>query len=422
VRVRGTTSTRQNLRIESDKPVTVTARSTRADGTQEPARKLTVEGAAFLRNGVNFPGVLSLTSMPGARTGSTPRTGARTEAVPATTGSWRAYPFSQPGGVAVDVGLTGGGTFRSTGGSFIRGVDNFLNTNLTDRRSVDVGGDSGFVGGMVNIWQVSPGQRWFLQTGVNVPVSSSSSANQTGLNTGALGGANGDATFNVEYDWMVPIFAGISGPISTPNMRNPFQVFQDPRWRIGGGGIISHGSVSISGVDGAARTPFSASESFTDFDPGFLVGLRGGIGGGWIAGADLTVTWRGDKDVTAPSNTPGFVQSYTGHLEGGVDANLQFSLSYTLGGRGMAPAGGQTFLSDARVKRDVVALARLDSGLGLYRYRYTFSDQLYVGVMAQEVEAVRPDAIVHGRDGYLRVDYGRLGLRLQTWEQWQATH
>jgi hypothetical protein len=45
------------------------------------------------------------------------------------------------------------------------------------------------------------------------------------------------------------------------------------------------------------------------------------------------------------------------------------------------------------------------------------SDQLYVGVMAQEVAAIAPDAVRRGADGYLRVDYARLGLHLQTWNE-----
>ena len=54
------------------------------------------------------------------------------------------------------------------------------------------------------------------------------------------------------------------------------------------------------------------------------------------------------------------------------------------------------------------------------RYRYTWSDEVYVGVMAQEVAAVRPDAVVRGQDGLLRIFYDRLGLTLQTWSQWSA--
>ena len=81
-----------------------------------------------------------------------------------------------------------------------------------------------------------------------------------------------------------------------------------------------------------------------------------------------------------------------------------------------------SMLSDIRVKRDVAPLGRIEGGLGLYRYRYLWSERLYVGVMAQEVAVVRPDAVHKGRDGYLRVDYARLGRRLETWEAWRATH
>jgi hypothetical protein len=86
--------------------------------------------------------------------------------------------------------------------------------------------------------------------------------------------------------------------------------------------------------------------------------------------------------------------------------------------------GGQcSFLgpSDIRLKRDIVEIARLDNGIGIYRYRYVWSDQVYVGAMAQEVEKIAPDAVFHGADGYLRVAYARLGLRLQTWEEWTAS-
>jgi opacity protein-like surface antigen len=77
--------------------------------------------------------------------------------------------------------------------------------------------------------------------------------------------------------------------------------------------------------------------------------------------------------------------------------------------------------SDLRLKRDVALVGRLDNGLGLYRYRYLWSDTVYVGVMAQEVALLRPDAIVRSRsDSYLRVDYARLGLKLMTLSDWDA--
>jgi outer membrane immunogenic protein len=77
--------------------------------------------------------------------------------------------------------------------------------------------------------------------------------------------------------------------------------------------------------------------------------------------------------------------------------------------------------SDIRLKRDIALIGRRGDGLGLYRYRYLWSDTVYVGVMAQEVALVRPDAIVRDAlDDYLRVDYGRLGLKLMTLREWDA--
>ena len=40
--------------------------------------------------------------------------------------------------------------------------------------------------------------------------------------------------------------------------------------------------------------------------------------------------------------------------------------------------------------------------------------------MAQEVEGVLPEAVTRGRDGYLRVYYEKLGLKLRTYRDWLA--
>ncbi len=41
--------------------------------------------------------------------------------------------------------------------------------------------------------------------------------------------------------------------------------------------------------------------------------------------------------------------------------------------------------------------------------------------MAQEVQAVRPDAVTRGSDGYLRVFYDRLGLKFESYDAWLAS-
>ena len=65
-------------------------------------------------------------------------------------------------------------------------------------------------------------------------------------------------------------------------------------------------------------------------------------------------------------------------------------------------------------------LGRLDNGLGFYRFSYNGSDKAYVGVMGHEVQSVRPDAVLRGSDGFLRVRYDRLGIQMQSYEDWVA--
>src|SRR5262245_29669166 len=82
--------------------------------------------------------------------------------------------------------------------------------------------------------------------------------------------------------------------------------------------------------------------------------------------------------------------------------------------------GGGRHRSDLRLKEDVVPLVRLDNGLELYRFRYNVRDRTAsVGVMAQEVWTLEPSAVWRARDGYLMVDYDRIGLKFLTWREWQ---
>jgi hypothetical protein len=138
------------------------------------------------------------------------------------------------------------------------------------------------------------------------------------------------------------------------------------------------------------------------------VGVQMPLPMGWLPGARIGVEF----DHVFVSNTDVTLGTLPTRL---VGANLSQDIN-KLAARMTLP------LSDIRLKRDIVRVARLDNGMDLYRYRYLWSDQLYVGVMAQEVAAITPDAVMRGADGYLRVDYARLGLRMQTWEEWLALH
>lgn len=88
------------------------------------------------------------------------------------------------------------------------------------------------------------------------------------------------------------------------------------------------------------------------------------------------------------------------------------------GGRG---GGGGGRRSDLALKHDVVQLGYLDNGLGYYRFSYLGSNRMYVGVIAQEVQSVMPGAVTRGADGYLRVDYHKLGIKFRSYWDWLAS-
>jgi len=73
-------------------------------------------------------------------------------------------------------------------------------------------------------------------------------------------------------------------------------------------------------------------------------------------------------------------------------------------GTGLGIAG--LFVSDARLKRDIVPVGHYGRHR-TYRYRYVFDDREQFGVMAQEVEAIQPEAVIN-IGGVKFVDYGAL--------------
>jgi hypothetical protein len=69
--------------------------------------------------------------------------------------------------------------------------------------------------------------------------------------------------------------------------------------------------------------------------------------------------------------------------------------------------------SDIRFKEDIQRIGTNHLGLGVYRFRYKGLSGVWEGVMAQEVAVMHPTAIRHLPQGYMAVDYARLGLDLK---------
>lgn len=64
--------------------------------------------------------------------------------------------------------------------------------------------------------------------------------------------------------------------------------------------------------------------------------------------------------------------------------------------------------SDERLKEDVVQVGMTNDGLPIYRYRMKGGGPVKMGVMAQDVEKVKPSAVKQDRQGFKMVDYARV--------------
>lgn len=91
------------------------------------------------------------------------------------------------------------------------------------------------------------------------------------------------------------------------------------------------------------------------------------------------------------------------------------------GGDGGGGGGGGAGWSDIRLKRNIERVGTTPDGLALYAFDYVWGGPRQVGVMAQEILASRPDAVIRTESGYLMVDYTRLGLGMTTYAAWRQT-
>ena len=79
--------------------------------------------------------------------------------------------------------------------------------------------------------------------------------------------------------------------------------------------------------------------------------------------------------------------------------------------------GAAAIMSDPTTKENIVKVGK-KNGFNLYEFDYKDAFKAmagfgrYIGVMADEVKKVRPDAVVTGDDGIMRVNYSMLGLSM----------
>jgi hypothetical protein len=82
--------------------------------------------------------------------------------------------------------------------------------------------------------------------------------------------------------------------------------------------------------------------------------------------------------------------------------------------QGLFSLGGAAMMSDIRTKENITRIGTLPNGLPFYQFEYKpefkaiAGEGKFMGVMAQEVELVQPEAVITRSDGYKMVNYGVL--------------
>lgn len=74
---------------------------------------------------------------------------------------------------------------------------------------------------------------------------------------------------------------------------------------------------------------------------------------------------------------------------------------------GLFGLGSSFLMSDRRVKTNIRQIGRTNDGQNIYSYRMKDGGPIQIGLMADEVESVRPEAVITGDDGVKRVSYER---------------
>lgn len=113
----------------------------------------------------------------------------------------------------------------------------------------------------------------------------------------------------------------------------------------------------------------------------------------------------------APANVQGAIgQQYQGQMNAFNNANQNYQAGigglFGLGGSVASALPWGAWFSDARLKKNIRYIGN-HKGHRLYSFNYLWDNIKRIGVMAQEVIKIKPEA-VHNVDGYLAVNYGEL--------------
>lgn len=190
-------------------------------------------------------------------------------------------------------------------------------------------------------------------------------------------------------------------------------------------GLAAQGGNALSALLSGDTSGFNAFKAVTGFNPQMEQGSRGITGN--AAASGLLRSGSTGKALQSFGNNlqQSFADNYINKLlsqaQLGFNAGNLITQAGQVGqsnssskskpGLGGLIGGGLSAvgISDRRLKKNIKKLRELSDGLGVYKFHYVDDTGPFIGVMADEVAKLRPEALGPVINGYSTVDYAKIG-------------
>lgn len=214
-----------------------------------------------------------------------------------------------------------------------------------------------------------------------------------------------------------------------PWINSNFKPLAEGLMKQGQAGLGSYMGALDGSDNGAAYETYKDSTGYENIFNEAMRGVSSNAAAKGLLASGSTVRGLADRGgQLARQNFSNYLQQLLGGskvgLEGGINAgntvaNVGAQSERTGGwrqilgdiGQVASTVGKVAAMSDPLLKDDIELLEREPDGLGIYAFRYKWDDPdtpLHIGVMADEVAALRPHALGPEVDGFMSVDYGAL--------------
>lgn len=184
-------------------------------------------------------------------------------------------------------------------------------------------------------------------------------------------------------------------------------------------GYAQQGAQGLAALLGGDTSGFEAYKRATGFDAAAETGSRGITGNAAASGLLRSGSTSKALQSYGTNLQNQYSQNYLDNLLSLANTGLQAgnvlsgagatstSTSKSKSGLGglVGSIASGVAASDRRLKKNIFEVGKLKNGLKLYQFRYINNEGPFVGVMAQEVKELMPEALGPEVNGYMTVNY-----------------